>query len=181
MWNASTRTSLVTGLAALALAAPAAAQACEGSGAGPSELSVGEARGTVLCLINQRRHQAGVRSLRAEARLARAAQKHSHAMDARNFFSHSSPGGGDPFSRIRSSGYLAGASSWSVGEIIRWGPSAAGTPRATVAAWMQSPPHRSVMLSGRFRHIGIGVAFGSPSGDSSNAAIYTADLGNRGG
>lgn len=170
----------MAGIAVLALSFPAAAQACQGTGTGPSDLSVNEARQTVLCLINQRRRQAGVRALRAEQRLERAAQKHSNAMDARNFFSHNSPGGGSPLTRIRSSGYLAGASSWTVGEIIRWGSSGAGTPKATVAAWMASPPHRSAMLSGRFRHIGIGVAIGSPSGDSSNAAIYTADLGNRG-
>jgi len=172
--------SMLAGMATIALMLPAAAQACEGAGAAPGELSVDQARSTILCLVNERRRQAGVRAVRDESRLTRAAQRHSNTMDSRNFFSHSSPGGGSPVSRIRRSGYMAGADSWAVAEIIRWGESSAGTPKAAIAAWMASPPHRSAMLSGRYRHIGIGITIGSPAGDGSDAAIYTADLGNRG-
>jgi uncharacterized protein YkwD len=175
------RTSLLAGMAGLLLALPPAAQACDGAGAAPRELSPGQARATVLCLVNEYRRQSGLRPVSAERRLERAAQRHSASMDALNYFSHNSPGGGSPVSRIRRTGYLAGARSWAVGEVIRWGQAGAGTPKATVSGWMASPPHRSQLLSGRFRHIGIGMVVGSPAGKGRNAAIYTADFGARSG
>ena len=166
--------------AAVALLAPAGAQAfCEGEGANPSELTLEEARTTVICLVNEARRGAGVRPVRADERLERAAQRHSGAMDAGNFFSHNSPSGTSPLTRIRSTGYLAGAAAWGVGENLRWGSGGLGSPRAAITSWLRSPPHRSTMLSGRYREIGIGVAFGSPVGGGGEAAIYTADFGYR--
>jgi uncharacterized protein YkwD len=97
-------------------------------------------------------------------------------MDASNFFSHD--GDGSMIDRVRASGYLAGASTWMVGENISWGAGRQGSPKATVARWMASPGHRSTMLSPRFRDIGVGVAMGSPvGGGGANTAIYTADFG----
>ncbi len=166
--------------AAAALVAPAAAQACEREGAVPSKLSVKQARKAVICLINQRRHGHGVAGLSPDPRLARAAQRHSKSMDRGNFFSHTGPGGSSPESRVRRSGYMAGASAWGVAENIRWGRGGNGSPKAIVASWMQSPAHRAALLSGRYRHVGVGMDHGSPSGRGRNAAIYTATFGYRG-
>ena len=114
--------------------------------------------------------------LAPDPRLERAARGHSEAMDSSNFFSHD--GDGSPIDRVRASGYLAGASTWMVGENIAWGSGGQGSPKATVARWMASPAHRSGMLSRRFRDIGVGVAMGSPSGGGgANSAIYTANFG----
>jgi uncharacterized protein YkwD len=166
--------------ALLAIAAPAAAQACERDGAEPSELTVKDAREAVICLINQRRRANGVGKLRDENHLERAAQRHSNAMDAGNFFSHIGPGGSSPQSRIQSTGYMAGASAWGIAENIRWGRSGRGSPKAAVASWMNSPSHRAALLGGRYRHLGVGVALGSPTGGGEgNTAIYTAAFGYR--
>ena len=164
-----------------ALIAPAGASAfCEGEGANPSELTLDEARATVVCLINEARSDAGVRQVRADDRLERAAQRHSGAMDAGNYFSHSSPNGSSPMTRIRQTGYLSGASAWGIGENLRWGSGGHGSPRVTVNGWMQSSAHRSTMLDGRYRQVGIGVAFGSPRGGAGgDSAIYTANFGYR--
>jgi uncharacterized protein YkwD len=165
---------------ALAAACPAAANACERDGAEPSELTVKDAREAVLCLVNQRRRASGVGRLRDESRLERAAQRHSESMDEENFFSHSGPGGSSPLSRIRSTGYIAGASSWGVAENIRWGQGSRGSAKAAVASWMNSPSHRSALLENSYRHIGIGVALGSPTGGGEgNTAIYTTTFGYR--
>ena len=130
--------------------------------------------------MNEVRSRAGVRPIRADDRLERAAQRHSGAMDSGNFFSHNSPNGASPLTRIRSSGYLAGASAWGIGENLRWGSGGHGSPRATINSWMQSPAHRSTMLAGRYRNVGIGVAFGSPNGGGGgDSAIYTANFGYR--
>src|SRR6266545_5751519 len=68
------------------------------------------------------------------------------------------------------SGYMAGASAWGLGENLEWASGKAASPRAVVDAWMGSPEHRDVMFSRRFRHIGVGVASGSPmSPDVQNA------------
>jgi uncharacterized protein YkwD len=167
-------------IAGLALAAAAPARACPGDGLSPAELSPKQARESVLCLINQRRDDAGVPLLNEDHRLERAAQRHSSSMDSRNFFSHSSPGGGSPLSRVRGAGYLSGAASWGVAENIRWGRAGRGSPKVAVAKWMASPSHRSSMLSGSYRHVGVGVAIGSPAGRGErNAAIYTVDFGYR--
>ncbi|MDP9189729.1 MAG: CAP domain-containing protein [Actinomycetota bacterium] len=176
--NAITR-RVVCAAVIVGLAAPAAAQACADQDSAPILLSTAAASASVLCLVNQRRHQAGVPGVSGERRLAQAARRHSGAMNSRNFFAHNSRGG-SPLSRIQRTGYLAGASDWAIGENIRWGSGELGTPRAAVASWMASPPHRETMLSRRYRQVGVGVAIGSPtSGAGADAAIYTADFGSR--
>lgn len=169
--------------AASLIAAPApmarsgsAEAACPYSGQGPSNLTPAQAEQSVACLINKARRNNGARRLASDPRLERAARGHSTAMDSSNFFSHD--GDGSPLDRVRESGYLAGASTWMVGENIYWGSGAQGSPKTTVARWMASPMHRSSMLSRRFRDIGVGVAIGSPNGGSGlNSAIYTANFG----
>jgi hypothetical protein len=44
-----------------------------------------------------------------------------------------------------------------------------------VAAWIASPPHHRILLGGRFRDIGVGVATGTPK--ASTGATYTLDAG----
>lgn len=162
---------------ALLAAAAAPALACPGANKTPAQLTVKQARASVTCLINQRRRHNGLRKVRVDTRLVRAAQRHSRSMDAANFFDHESPSGSDPISRIQATGYMAGARSWAVGENIRWGSGGLGTPRVAVDEWMASPSHRHIMLNGAYREIGIGVAIGSPVGPGNDAAIYTADFG----
>lgn len=174
----TTATALVAA-AIVALAPAAAARACEGEGATPPELSVAETQETILCLINQRRRQAGAPKLGSDLRLERAAMRHSRAMDAADFFSHTGPGGSSPAGRIRSAGYMAGAQSWGIAENLHWGEAGLGSPRVAVARWMNSPSHRAALLSRSYREVGIGVAIGSPTGAGDGAAIYTTDFGYR--
>jgi uncharacterized protein YkwD len=163
--------------AIVAVAGPATAQACPNADAVPSELTLKSARVAVVCLMNERR---GSAKLRSDARLTRAAQRHSNAMDAANFFSHNGPGGSSPTTRIRAAGYLAGAREWGIAENLRWGSGGQGTPRIAVARWMQSPAHRYSMLSRSYRDVGIGVAIGSPAGGGGgDTAIYTVNFGYR--
>lgn len=158
----------------------ASAAGCSHAARSPAKLKLKQARGAVLCLVNQRRRDRGLRALRPDPRLVRAAQRHSSAMDELNFFSHDGPDGSTPYSRIRDSGYFAGAATWSHGELLRWGRGRRATPGAVVRRWMASAVHRSRLLSPGFKQMGVGVAPGSPLGRGErNAAIYTADLGRR--
>lgn len=168
----------LTAVTAMIVAAPALA--CPDANQVPAQLTVKEARASVVCLINMRRKAHRLAKLSVSKPLMRAAQRHSNAMDVGNFFDHESPGGSDPLSRIQDTGYLAGAGNWGVAENIRWGSGRLGTPKVAVDEWMASPSHRQIMLTGRYRQVGIGVAIGSPVGSHENdAAIYTADFGYR--
>jgi uncharacterized protein YkwD len=167
-------------VAVLALTAPtAAAKPCQGAAVAATQLSTQQAKGTALCLINQRRAKRGLPRLRYNANLEAAAQNHSTEMDSLNFFDHDSPGGSSPLSRIRGAGYISGARSWAIGENLAWASGDAGSPSVIVSMWMNSPGHREIMLSRDFRQVGIGIAIGSPDGDEADGAIYTADFGYR--
>jgi uncharacterized protein YkwD len=103
-------------------------------------------------------------------------------MASRDFFSHTSPSGSTPLSRITSTRYLSGARSWAIGENLAWGTGSYATPDGTVRAWMNSAGHRANILSPTFREIGIGVAHGAPVNVAAAAsgATYATDFGSRG-
>lgn len=174
------KTTAATALAVALLFAgsiSSASATCPDEGNTPSQLTIQAARDAVLCLINGRRTDYGLGSVEVNNRLQRAAQRHSKAMKVRKFFGHI--GDGSPVSRMRSSGFMAGASSWRVAEDLSWGSGDLGSPKSAVEAWMASTSHREALLGG-FPHVGIGVAMGSPlRGYGRNAAIYTADFGYR--
>ena len=107
--------------------------------------------------------------------LRAAAAAHSADMVARGFFDHVSPDGGTLSDRVHRTGY----SGRTLGEDIGWGASDLGTPSAIVAAWMKSPPHRAIILGGRFCEIGVGVAIGTPGDRTETGAVYTLDVGRR--
>jgi uncharacterized protein YkwD len=173
--------AIVAALATMALLGvfTSVAQACRGGHRVPAQQSIRDARRAVVCLINRRRIRNDRRAVRGANTLANAAQGHSEAMVTQDFFAHE--GDGTPASRAAAAGYKAGGG-FTVGENIGWGSGGLATPDAIVDAWMSSPAHRAVILSRRFRQVGVGVALGSPMGpDGPNMATYTVDLGRRGG
>jgi uncharacterized protein YkwD len=133
------------------------------------------ARATV-CLVNHERRRRDLRPLRPERRLRLAAGRHARDMVARSYFAHRSPGGANVVDRLRDSGYLRGRGAF-VGETLAWGSGPRAAPRAIVAAWLASPPHRAVLLSRRYREIGIAAVLGSPRNRSTAAATYAATFG----
>jgi uncharacterized protein YkwD len=132
-----------------------------------------------VCLINHERRARGLRRLRLNPRLSRAATAHSRDMVRRRYFDHVSRKGRDVVDRLHRTGYLGRAGSWMVGENLAWGSERRGTPRQIVRAWMHSPGHRQNMLNARFREIGIGVSKGSPVDVGAPAATYTTTFGYR--
>ncbi len=160
--------------AAFGLCPTAAAHACVREAKSPAHLTNQTARQAVLCLINERRAHAGRGALQENASLDSSAQGHAVAMVRHNSYSH-----GNAAHRIRASGYLAGASVWSIGENLAWGPQRLGSPKRIVAQWMHSPEHRRVLLGG-FRDVGVGMTKGAPFPHfGHNTATYTVDLGSR--
>ena len=163
-------------LAALAVAPQgAAARGCANSTADPGEVSMRAMQKATLCILNRRRARRGIAPLRENGRLTLASLRHAQDMARRNYFEH-----GNFVGRIRAVDYLAGASSWRVGENIAWGTGRYARPAAIVRAWMNSPPHRHNILNSGFHEIGIGIARGVPRSGTDGGATYATDFGTRG-
>jgi uncharacterized protein YkwD len=161
---------LALAVAVFVLVPAAGAAACAGADIRP----VAGARYSqaVRCLLNAQRASGGLAPLASDRKLARAARRFSDAMVRQGFFDHVSPQGSTMDQRIRAAGYSGGT----LGETIGRGAGALATPTAIVQAWMQSPPHRAIIMDGRFHEVGLGVAAGSPSGGG-DAVTVTADFG----
>jgi uncharacterized protein YkwD len=161
------------------LPAVASQDACEAASARVGEASQGQLLRATLCLLNAERSRRGLPRLRLNERLSEAAERHSRDMVRRRYFSHDSLGGASFVDRIRRTGYLRSARSWSVAENLAWGSGNRGTPEQIMRSWMHSPGHRSNILTGRFREVGIGVIEGAPVRVGLPAATYTTNFGAR--
>ena len=168
-------------LAAVAVgASPASAATVCASADGPTAQSSTVAlANSALCLVNQERTSRGLRPLKSNRHLARAARNHANDMVARGYFSHDSMNGNSFVDRIRKAGYVPARAFPSLGEDLAWGSGSLGTPREIVQGWMESPGHRANILNPRFREGGMGVAFGDP-GAGEDGVTYALDFGSGG-
>jgi uncharacterized protein YkwD len=171
--------AVITALLALAPSATAAAKGtCPGSGASPATSSRAVVTSAVICEINRQRTTRGLARVRSHRKLWVMATRYARSMVRQQFFGHVSPAGASMSERLRKVGY--GGRRWVAGEALAWGSGTSATPRAIVAAWMNSPPHRAVLLGRNYRDVGIGVALGSPFGRAmGSSATYAAELGKR--
>jgi uncharacterized protein YkwD len=158
----------VPGVSVPGVASPAALTSGRCRGAG-SRRSSTRTRRAMLCLINHARAISGLQRFRGERHLARAASRHAADMARRNYFAHVSPSGRSPLSRARAAGWRGG-----VGEVIAWGCGPLASPRATLRAWLNSPPHRAIVLGGG-RAAGIGVKKGA--GCAGGRSYWVMDVG----
>jgi len=173
---------LVFALLAAACTAPSAmaARACESANATPASAAKRTMVRATLCVLNHRREARGLRRLKLNRRLSRAARRHARDMARRNYFSHDTLGGGTFVDRIRRAGYLRDANRWSVGENLAWGTQYRSAPRSVAQMWMQSPGHRANILNPSFREIGIGLSYDAPvRGTSAVAATYATTFGSK--
>jgi len=131
------------------------------------------------CEINSIRRANGLVPLRPNLRLVRAARRHAADMVRRHYFSHDTPEGTPPQNRIRAAGYLKGAHHWNIGETIGYGSGPAGSPSSIVTAWMNSPPHRAIILDPDFRDGGAGIVNGTPTGAAGVTVVL--NVGRRSG
>src|ERR671918_1910162 len=169
-------------LAVLALglvAAPSASAVCASASATPAEVAKRTVVRSTLCTLNAERARHGLPRLRLNKKLSAAARRHARDMVRRDYFAHDSLSGGTFVDRIRQSGYLKGAGSWSLGENLAWGSHNRAAPRAITEMWMNSAGHRANILSPAFREVGIGLALGAP-GASGPGATYATEFGAKG-
>ncbi|WHY01661.1 SafA/ExsA family spore coat assembly protein [Neobacillus sp. DY30] len=107
----------------------------------------------VVQLTNQERAKNGLKPLIQDWELSRVARYKSLDMRDKNYFSHTSPTYGSPFTMMKNFGisYRAAAENIAAGQT---------TAQGVVNAWMNSSGHRANILSTRYTHIGVGYAQG---------------------
>jgi uncharacterized protein YkwD len=133
----------------------------------------------LLTLINKQRARHGLKALRVNGKLERAARSHSREMIDKDYFAHNSASGEMWSKRIIRFGYRqSGCTYWTAGENIAKGVLTGGTPKAIFKAWLSSPAHKQVMLCKKFRDVGLGRAKGDYSG-TTGTIVFTLDCGRR--
>lgn len=114
---------------------------------------------TLLNSTNQKRTAQGAKPLQLNKQLSAAAQAKANDMTARNYWSHISPDGKEPWTFIDSAGYAY----QKAGENLAYGFNSSAE---TVAGWMNSPSHRENLLDESYTEVGFGFA---------NARNYTGN------
>ncbi|WP_157993156.1 CAP domain-containing protein [Streptomyces sp. Go-475] len=142
----------------------------EPDGSGPSRkprdgtaYSRDDTAAQVVAAVNRHRTRAGCGPVRLRASLNRAAQAHSADMARRQRLTHTGADGSGPAARMRAAGYHPRHTA----ETIAAGVT---TPQAAVRTWMDSAPHRDIILTCRYTHAGVGVA------DGGGGPWWTLDL-----
>jgi uncharacterized YkwD family protein/spore coat assembly protein SafA len=107
----------------------------------------------VVQLTNQERAKNGLGPLIHDWELSRVARYKSVDMRDKNYFSHTSPTYGSPFTMMKNFGisYRAAAENIAAGQ---------STAQQVVNSWMNSSGHRANILSTRYKYIGVGYAQG---------------------
>ncbi len=105
----------------------------------------------VFRLVNAERAKAGLPALSYNWQLARVARYKSQDMINKNYFSHTSPTYGSPFTMMQSFGLKFSAAAENIAKGQR-------TPAEVMNAWMNSSGHRANILSRSVTQIGVGAA-----------------------
>jgi uncharacterized protein YkwD len=134
-----------------------------------------------VCLIDRERLADHLLPLRPNNSLRAVAANQSQEMVLGDYFGDDSRSGQTPLQRIVATRYLGRAAQVSTAQNIGWGTRAYATPADVVQAWMDSPPHRQIILTGEYRNIGVGVAPAAPAAlaQGQPGATYTVEFGVR--
>jgi uncharacterized protein YkwD len=138
--------------------------------------------------INAVRKSRGLRALRVEHGLSRAAERHARSMAAAAYFRH------ELFTPRRDPRWTAygrwirwyypgpGFRSWSAGENLAWGAPDIGA-RQTVRRWLRSPGHRANVLARGWRDVAVAaVHVDNPAGYYrawDDVTVVVAEFGRR--
>ena len=110
----------------------------------------------MITLVNQERVKNGVKPLQVDMKLVKVGRMKSQDMIDNHYFSHISAKYGSPFDLMKAQGVTFNTA----GENIAGN----GTVGAAHTALMNSPGHRSNILSPNYTRIGIGIIKGGPYG-----------------
>jgi uncharacterized protein YkwD len=147
-------------------------------GAAADQLSLDQAtaKQAMTCLTNYARTQSGLVPLQSNSALNDAGQAKLAADLSCAEFSHTPCG--RPFTVVFET-YVAGATSYAVGENIAWGTGSYGTPRQTMSSWLHSAGHRENILRADYRELGIGYLADQTFQGHTGATLWSQEFGVR--
>jgi uncharacterized protein YkwD len=171
-WGISMRTVARTTFALGCLLA--ATSAVPAAAAASSSTRLDNRERAIVRGINHERAKHGLAPVRASRGLSRAADYHSWEMLDANYFAHTSRDGSSFDQRVRRY-----TNKRALGETLAMlsGGCGGGSAHRFVQMWMDSPPHREILLSSKYRRVGIGKRVGSLG--SSKACVVTADFSSK--
>ena len=136
---------------------------------GGGKITLNAKEESTLRLHNRTRTNRGLKPLCVHPALTKAARAHSANMIRNDYFGHRDVG-----QRLKRYGY-----NWrAYAENIAGGTGRYTRPANTFRRWMNSSGHRTNILDGRFREVGIGTATGTFEGKR-GYTMYTVDFGTR--
>src|SRR5690606_3424397 len=109
----------------------------------------------------------GKAALSLNDKLNAAAQAKAEDMKARNYWSHNTPDGQEPWVFFDAQGYIYKKA----GENLAYG---FATSTETVTGWMNSPSHKANLLDGAFTEVGFGFANSENFVSTGNETIIVA-------
>jgi uncharacterized protein YkwD len=119
-----------------------------------------------LRAVNQARAAYGLKTVRYDATLTRAARSHSAEMLRGNYFAHGA------FRTRMIQFHVRGPF---VGENLAWGDDSYASPASVIQHWLASPEHRANLLRPTFTRIGLGAVQGTFRGGG-GTTVLTADF-----
>lgn len=129
-------------------------------------------RAAMLDRVNQEREAAGLRPLRGNPELDRAAQNHAVDMLRRSYFEHESPEGKNSLDRVLATGYKPRT----VAENIAEGQY---TVDQVMDGWMRSHGHRANILARSVEELGVGLALGQSRPGQPHRVYWVQEFGRR--
>ncbi len=107
--------------------------------------------------------------------------RHSRSMARHGYFEHESRNGAAFWRRVKRFYGSTGFRTWHVGENLLWSSPDIDAQRA-VQLWLDSPPHRKILLHRDFQDIGL-AAVHTPTAagayEGREITVVTADFGAR--
>ncbi len=107
----------------------------------------------IISLTNKERVEKGIQPVRLNEALTTAAMKKARDMMAKNYWSHNTPDGKDPWYFISQAGYTFSFAGENLARNF-------SDSTSVVNAWMASPSHKENLLDERYQEIGVAVLEG---------------------
>jgi uncharacterized protein YkwD len=126
---------------------------------------------SLLAETNEERTANGSNTVVLNDKLNQAAQVKANDMVARDYWSHNTPDGKEPWTFVVASGYEYKKA----GENLAYGFS---DSEATIRGWMNSPSHRANLLDVAFSEVGFGYANANDYQGKGEVTIVVAMYGN---
>lgn len=125
---------------------------------------------SLLESTNEQRVRNGQAPLKINTELSKAAQAKANDMTNRNYWSHATPDGQEPWVFIQQANY----SYQKAGENLAYG---FNTSHNAVIGWMNSPSHRANLLDGAYKEVGFGFANAKDYNNSGPETVVVAMYG----